>query len=209
VFNILMSAVRISLVTWVLCGLVYPLAVTGVAQAVFPTQANGSLLVGKNGATQGSLLIGQQWTDPQWFHGRPSATTDTDPNDATKTVPAPYNAASSNASNYSATSQALADRLAADRKDLVEAQPELADARLPSDMLTTSASGLDPEISPANALLQAARVAQARHLPEEQVRSLVRSHVIGRDLGVFGEPRVNVLELNLALSRTFPQQASR
>jgi K+-transporting ATPase ATPase C chain len=204
--NILMSALRISVVTWVLCGLVYPFAVTGVAQAIFPAQANGSLVTGADGSVRGSLLIGQQWNDPQWFHGRPSATTDTDPNDATKTIAVPYNAASSTGSNYGPTSKALADRLAADRQDLEKAQPELAGKSLPSDMLTTSASGLDPDISPANALLQAERVAQARHLPDEKIRALVQSEVVNRDLGVFGESRVNVLALNLALQQAFPAQ---
>ena len=205
-FEILMSALRVSVVTWVLCGLVYPFAVTGVAQAFFPVQANGSLVTGEAGVVTGSLLIGQQWNDPQWFHGRPSATTDTDPNDSTKTISAPYNAASSGGSNYGPTSQALADRLTADRKAVEEAQPELVGAVLPSDMLTTSASGLDPEISPANAAAQVSRVAKARHLPEEKLRALVQDQVTGRDLGVFGEPRVNVLALNLALERAFPQQ---
>jgi K+-transporting ATPase ATPase C chain len=194
-----------SVVTWVLCGLAYPLAVTGVAQVIFPAQANGSLVSGPDGTVRGSLLIGQQWNDPQWFHGRPSATTDTDPNDSTKTIAAPYNAANSGGSNYGPTSQALADRLTADRKSLEEAQPELAGVTLPSDMLTTSASGLDPDISPANATLQAMRVAQARHVPAEKLRAFVQNQVIGRDLGTFGEPRVNVLALNLALQQAFPQ----
>ena len=204
--NIFLPAVRVSVVTWVLCGLVYPFAVTGVAQAIFPAEANGSLVTGADGSVQGSLLIGQQWNDPQWFLGRPSATTDTDPTDSTKTIAAPYNAASSSGSNYGPTSQALADRLTADRKALEEAQPELAGAVLPSDMLTSSASGLDPDISPANAQLQVARVAKARNLPQEKVAALVAAQVIGRDLGVFGEPRVNVLALNLALKQAFPDK---
>ena len=207
--NILTSALRISLVTWVLCGLIYPLAVTALAQTVFPAQANGSLVTAADGTVQGSALIGQQWSDPEWFHGRPSATTDTDPNDSTKTIAAPYNAASSGGSNYAATSQALADRLAADRKALEEAEPGLAGKALPSDMLTTSASGLDPDISPANAALQVARVAAARHVPEDRVQALVQDQVVGRDLGVFGEPRVNVLALNLALDKAFPARPAR
>jgi potassium-transporting ATPase KdpC subunit len=203
--NILISAVRISVVTLTLCGLIYPLAVTGVAQLAFPAEANGSLIRGADGTFRGSLLIGQQWDDPQWFHGRPSAITGTDPEDATKTIATPYNAATSGGSNYGPTSQALADRLTADRKALEEAQPDLAGGALPADMLTSSASGLDPEISPANADLQVARVAQARQVSEDKIRALVQQQVIGRDLGVFGEPRVNVLTLNLALQRGFPK----
>lgn len=208
-FNVFMPALRISAVTWVLCGLIYPAAVTGVAQVVFPSQANGSLVTGADGSVHGSLLIGQQWNDPQWFHGRPSATTDTDPNDSTKTIPAPYNAASSGGSNYASTSQALADRLSADRKALDAAEPQLAGVQLPSDMLTTSASGLDPDISPENALLQAARVARARNISEEKVRALVEGQVIGRDLGIFGEPRINVLALNTVLRDAFPGQPGK
>ena len=205
-FNILISAARVSAATLVLCGLIYPLAVTGVAQLAFPDQANGSLVRSADGVVQGSLLIGQEWNAPWWFHGRPSATTGADPDDPEKTVAAPYNAASSGGSNYGPTSKALVERLAADRMALEEAQPDLAGAALPADMLTTSASGLDPEISPANADLQVARIAQARpDIPEEQIRALVRKRVADRDLGLFGEPRVNVLALNLALQKYFPE----
>jgi potassium-transporting ATPase KdpC subunit len=195
----LLPAVRTALVTWVLCGLAYPLVVTGIGQTLLPFQANGSLERGPDGTVIGSRLIGQQWDGPQWFHGRPSAITDTDPAYPTKTVPAPYDAANSGGSNLAPTSKALVDRLAADRSALELAQPELAGRRLPADMLTTSASGLDPDISPADAALQAARVARARGLPVDQVRALVEAHVEGRTLGVLGEPVVNVLALNLAL----------
>jgi K+-transporting ATPase ATPase C chain len=139
--DIMTTALRASLVTWVLCGLAYPLALTGLGQWLLPFQANGSLETNTAGAVIGSRLIGQAWNGPQWFHGRLSATTDTDPNDPTKTVPAPYNAASSGASNLGPTSKDLAERLSADRKGLEETQPELAGAKLPADMLTTSASG--------------------------------------------------------------------
>jgi potassium-transporting ATPase KdpC subunit len=202
--DMLMTALRASLVTWVLCGLVYPLALTGLGQGLLPVQANGSLERSENGTIIGSHLIGQSWQGPEWFHGRPSATTDTDPNDPTKTVPMPYNAASSGASNLGPTSKVLAERLAADRKALEEAQPELAGAKLPADMLTASGSGLDPDISPANAGLQVTRVAKARGVPLAEIDTLVKQHISGRSLGIFGEPRVNVLALNLALLRAYP-----
>jgi K+-transporting ATPase ATPase C chain len=201
----MISAVRASLVTWVLCGVAYPLALTGLGQWLMPFQANGSLARNPDGTVIGSRLIGQYWNGPEWFHGRPSATTDTDPNDATKTVPAPYNAASSGASNLGPTSRNLAERLSADRKTLEEAQPELAGAMLPADMLTTSASGLDPDISPANAALQVTRVARARGVPPADIHALLDRQITGRSFGIFGELRVNVLDLNLALQRTYPQ----
>lgn len=202
----LMTALRASLVTCVLCGLLYPLAVTGVVQLVLPYQANGSLEHDGAGTVIGSRLIGQEWDGPEWFHGRPSATTGTDPADASKTVPAPYNASASAGSNLGPTSKPLLDRLLADRRALETAQPELALALLPSDMLTTSGSGLDPDISPANALLQVPRIARARGMAEQAARELVQSHVAGRGLAVFGEPRVNVLELNLALRDAFARR---
>jgi potassium-transporting ATPase KdpC subunit len=205
--DIMMSALRASLVTWVLCGIAYPLALTGLGQWLMPFQANGSLERSPDGTVIGSRLIGQLWNGPEWFHGRPSATTDTDPNDSSKTVPAPYNAASSGGSNLGPTSKNLAARLSADRKAREEAQPELAGALLPADMLTTSASGLDPDTSPANAALQVARVARARGVPPADINALVERHITGRSLGIFGEPRVNVLNLNLnlALRRAFPR----
>jgi len=203
--DIMMGALRASLVTWVLCGIAYPLVLTGLGQWLMPAQANGSLETSSDGTVIGSRLIGQAWNGPEWFHGRPSATTATDPNDPAKTVPAPYNTASSGASNLGPTSKDLAERLSADRKAAEEAQPELAGVKLPADMLTTSASGLDPDISPANAALQVARVARARGVPPADLNALVDRQVIGRSFGIFGEPRVNVLELNLALRLAYPR----
>jgi potassium-transporting ATPase KdpC subunit len=203
--DIMMGALRASLVTWVLCGIAYPLALTGLGQWLMPFQANGSLARNQDGAIIGSRLIGQLWDGPEWFHGRPSATTSTDPDDPTKTVPAPYNAASSGASNLGPTSKDLAERLAADRKALEQAQPELVGAALPADMLTASASGLDPDISPANAALQVARVARARGVSPADIDALLERQIAGRSLGVLGEPRVNVLDLNLALQRAYPR----
>jgi len=196
------GAVRISLVTFVLCGFAYPFAVTGVGQVLMPAQANGSLEKSADGKIIGSRLIGQQWNDPQWFHGRPSATVDLI--DSTKA--APYNAANTSASNLGPTSKALQDRLDADRKALDTAQPELAGKLLPSDVLTTSGSGLDPDITPANASLQVPRVAKARGVQPEQVAALVEQHTTFRSFGIFGEPHVNVLELNLALEKAFPKK---
>jgi K+-transporting ATPase ATPase C chain len=178
-----------------LTGLVYPLAMTGIAQAVFPRQANGSLIV-KAGKVIGSELIGQNFADAKYFHGRPSATTDADPNDATKTVPAPYNAANSSGSNAGPTSKSLFERVQADTDKLKAENPNAA---VPIDLVTTSASGLDPHITPAAAYFQVPRVAKARGLPEAKVRELVTQTIEGRFLGVLGEPRVNVLQLNMAL----------
>jgi K+-transporting ATPase ATPase C chain len=202
--DILNSAARASLVTFVLCGFTYPLTVTALGQWLMPFQANGSLIMNEHGAVLGSQLIGQQWDGPQWFHGRPSATTDTDPKDATKTISAPYNAASSSGSNLGPTSKALEDRLVNDWKALDDADPDATRNALPADMLTTSGSGLDPDISPANAALQAQRVAKIRGVPSERVAALVERFVAHRSLGVFGEPRVNVLQLNLAIAKEFP-----
>jgi len=199
----LSGSIRISLVTFVICGFAYPLAVTAVGQLIMPYQANGSIETAA-GKIVGSRLIGQQWSDPKWFHGRPSATVAPDPQDPTKNVEAPYNAANTTASNLGPTSKVLEERLRADRKTLDEAQPELASEPLPADMLTASASGLDPDITPANASLQVARVANARGVPPEQIAALVRKHVTPRSLWIFGEPRVNVLELNIALEEAFP-----
>ncbi|HEX2944079.1 MAG TPA: K(+)-transporting ATPase subunit C [Rhodopila sp.] len=179
----------------ILTGLAYPLAMTGVAQALFPYQANGSL-IRKNGTVVGSALIGQNFTGPTYFHGRPSATTDTDPNDAFKTIPAPYNAANSGGSNLGPTSKALLDRVTADTKKLAQENPGMP---VPEDLVTTSASGLDPDITPDAALFQVPRVARARHLPEDTVRQLVQTHITGRLAGLIGEPHVNVLKLNLSL----------
>ncbi len=200
------GAVRVSLVTFALCGFAYPLAVTGVGQLVMSYRANGSVLASGDGRVIGSQLIGQQWNDAQWFHGRPSATVAPDPKDPGKNIDVPYNAANTTASNLGPTSKVLQDRLTADRAALDQAQPELAGKPLPADMLTASASGLDPDITPANALLQVARVAKARGVPPAQIAALVKQHVTPRSLWIFGEPRVNVLELNLALEAAFPKK---
>ena len=181
-------------------GLAYPLAITGVAQLLFPSQANGSLVV-QNGTVIGSTLIGQAFTSPRYFHGRPSATSAADPNDPAKTVPAPYNAANSGGSNLGPTSQALVDRVKAEAAAL---QAENPGTPIPADLVTTSASGLDPDLSPAAALFQVKRVARARNLPEDRVRALVLQQTQGRLLGLLGEPRVNVLQLNRALDAMPP-----
>lgn len=178
----------------VLTGLAYPLFMTGVAQVLFPHQANGSLIE-KDGKAIGSELIGQNFTDDKYFHGRPSATTDTDPNDATKTVPAPYNAGNSGGSNAGPTAKSLIERVQGD----VETLKKEKDGPIPVDMVTTSGSGLDPHITPAAAEFQVARVAKARGLSEDKVRELVAENTEGRVIGIFGEPRVNVLKLNLVL----------
>jgi len=203
--SIVLPALRVALVTCLLCGIAYPMAVTGLAQWLLPFQANGSLEKAPDGAILGSRLIGQEWTGREWFHGRPSAITDADPNDPTKSIVTPYNAASSGGSNLGPTSKQLAGRLTAYRAALEESQPELAGRPLPADMLTASASGLDPDISPADAALQVTRVASARGIPAAQVSALMKQHITGRSLGLFGEPRVNVLALNLALQRTYPK----
>ena len=179
-----------------LTGLALPLGFVGAARAVFPFQSGGSL-VERDGKVVGSALLGQSFAADKYFAGRPSATTDTDPADSTKTVPAPYNAGNSGASNTGPTSKALVDRVTAD-VEKAGAKP------VPGDMLTTSASGLDPHISPANADRQVARVATARGLPPDRVRGLVAENTSGRLLGLIGEPRVNVLALNLALDAAKP-----
>jgi K+-transporting ATPase ATPase C chain len=181
----------------VVTGLIYPLAVTGLAGVMFPDQANGSLIV-RNGQVIGAALIGQNFTEDKYFHGRPSATTAPDPKDASKTVPAPYNAANSGGSNLGPTSKALAERVKADAEKLKEENPSQPG---PVDLVTTSGSGLDPDISPYAALFQVPRVARARGLPEDRVRALVVAQTEGRLMGWLGEPRVNVLRLNLALDR--------
>jgi K+-transporting ATPase ATPase C chain len=181
-----------------LTGFVYPMAITGVAQAVLPYQANGSLLqVGENPV--GSALIGQNFASDKYFHSRPSATQTQDPahpDDSSKTIDAPYNAANSTGSNLGPTSQKLLDRVKA---DVAAKQAAGWTGPIPADSVTTSASGLDPHISPVNALAQVAAVAKARGLPEDKVRALVQANTEGRVLGFVGEPRVNVLQLNVAL----------
>lgn len=188
-------AIVILVLLTIVTGLIYPLAMTGIAQALFPRQANGSLIV-KDGKVLGSELIGQNFTEDRYFHGRPSATSDTDPNDATKTVPAPYNAANSSGSNAGPTSKALIERIQGDVEKLKAENPN---APVPVDLVTTSGSGLDPHVTPAAAYFQVPRVAKARGLPEARVRDLVTQNIEGRFLGVLGERRVNVLQLNMAL----------
>lgn len=201
--QILTSALRVSLVTWVLCGLAYPLALTGLAQWVMPWQANGSLTTDSKGEPIGSYLIGQQWEGREWFHGRPSATTAPDPSDPDKTIAHPYNADNSTGSNLGPASKALLERLTNDRKSLEAAQPELVGKVLPADMLTTSASGLDPDISPGNAAMQALRVAEARGVSLREIQGLITATTTPRSLGIFGEPRVNVFKLNIALKNIY------
>ncbi len=182
-------------------GVVYPFAMTGIARAVFPHQSQGSLIE-RDGKVIGSVLIGQEFKGGGYFHGRPSATVAPDPNDSTKTVPAPYNAANSGGSNLGPTNKALIERVQADVEKLKQ---ENASNQVPIDLVTTSASGLDPHISPAAALFQVPRVAKARNIPEDRVRRLVDEHIEARMFGVLGEPKVNVLALNLALDRVASQ----
>jgi K+-transporting ATPase ATPase C chain len=178
-------------------GLVYPLAITGIAQVIFPRQAQGSLIE-RDGQVVGSALVGQDFTSDKYFHGRPSATTAPDPNDPTKTVAAPYNAANSGGSNLGPSNKALIDRV---QGDLDKLRAENPSTPVPADLVTTSGSGLDPHVSPEAAYFQVPRVAKARNLTEDRVRQLVSDHVEERFLGLLGEPRVNVLLLNLALDR--------
>jgi potassium-transporting ATPase KdpC subunit len=182
----------------IITGLAYPLAMTGIAGVIFPHQAQGSIIE-RDGKVVGSELIGQEFTSDKYFHGRPSATTAPDPADSTKTVPAPYNAANSGGSNLGPTNKALIERVQGDLDKLKQENPS---ASVPIDLVTTSGGGLDPHISPAAALFQVPRVAKARNMPEDRVRQLVDEQIEGRTLGLFGEPRVNVLALNLALDRT-------
>jgi potassium-transporting ATPase KdpC subunit len=182
-------------------GVAYPFAVTGIAQLIFPDKAQGSLAE-RDGKVVGSTLIGQQFTSEGYFHGRPSATTAPDPNDPTKTVPAPYNAANSGGSNLGPTSKALIERLGGDIAKLKQENPS---AQVPADLVTTSGSGLDPHISPEAALFQVPRVAKARNVSENVLRQLVAANTSDPLIGLLGEPRVNVLELNLALDRVAPR----
>ncbi|MCZ2290826.1 MAG: potassium-transporting ATPase subunit KdpC [Burkholderiales bacterium] len=190
----LRGAVFVLLVT----GLAYPLVTTGVAQALMPQQAQGSLLQ-VDGALRGSLLIGQSFTEPRYFHPRPSSTSAPDPQDPSRTVASPYNAGLSAGSNLGPTSQALAEAVAARVADYRRVNGLPPEARVPVDAVTASASGLDPHISPANARAQLARVAAARALAPAAVQALVDTHTEPRVLGLLGEPRVHVLRLNLAL----------
>ncbi|MGB7035477.1 MAG: K(+)-transporting ATPase subunit C [Xanthobacteraceae bacterium] len=190
-------AIIVLLALTLITGLAYPLAMTGIAQVLFPYQANGSMIE-RNGTVVGSALIGQEFDSDKYFHGRLSATTAPDPKDPTKTVPAPYNADNSGGSNLGPSNKALVDRV---KEDMAKLQKENPSTPVPIDLVTTSASGLDPDVSPAAALFQVPRIAKARHLPEDRVRKLVDDHTEGRFLGLLGEPLVNVLLLNLALDR--------
>ena len=189
--TLIRPAIVLFLVLTVITGLIYPLVVTGIDQVLFPQQANGSLIV-KNGQAVGSQLIGQPFDDPKYFWGRPSAT-----------GPFPYNAAASSGSNLGPSNPALTDAVKA-RMDTLKAADPTNTQPIPVDLVTSSASGLDPHISPAAAAYQVTRIAHARGLDESAVRQLVAQYTQGRDLGVLGEPRVNVLELNLALDALKP-----
>jgi K+-transporting ATPase ATPase C chain len=184
-------ALRIALTFTVLTGFLYPGLVTGVCQLLFPRQANGSLVV-VNGQVVGSTLVGQSFTKPEYFQPRPSAAG----NDG-------YDASASSGSNYGQTNQKLIDRVKASVDDFRKKNPDYQ-GPIPADLLTASASGLDPDISPASAYAQAARVAKARGLSVEQIRQQIARHIQGRDLDLLGEPRVNVLALNLDMDRQFP-----
>ena len=190
-------AILILILLTLITGLAYPLAMTAIAGVIFPKQAQGSLIE-KDGKVIGSSLIGQEFKDDKYFHGRPSATSAPDPADSTKTVSAPYNAANSGGSNLGPTSKALNDRI---KDDVEKLKAENPAAHVPVDLVTTSASGLDPDISPEAALFQVPRVAKARNMQQEAVRQLVAANSRGRLVGLLGEPRVNVLALNLALDR--------
>lgn len=193
--NHIRPAIVMIVVMTLLTGLAYPLAMTGIAQVLFPYQANGSLIK-QNGKVIGSALIGQNFSTDKYFHGRPSATTEPDPKDPSKTVPVPYAADNSSGSNLGPTSKDLVTRVQGDAETLAKENPGTP---IPVDLVTTSASGLDPDITPAGAYFQVPRVAKARGLPEAQVRELVAQHIDGRLFGVIGEPVVNVLQLNMAL----------
>jgi K+-transporting ATPase ATPase C chain len=188
-------AILMIVVMTIITGLLYPLGMTGIAQVLFHHQANGSL-VEVGGKVVGSELIGQNFTSDKYFHGRLSATTEPDPKDPTKTIPVPYAADNSSGSNLGPTSKALVDRV---KEDAAKLQAENPSQPVPVDLVTTSASGLDPDITPAAAFFQVPRVAKARNVSEEKLRALVRAHIEPRFLGVIGEPHVNVLDLNLAL----------
>src|SRR5215471_13442754 len=188
-------AIVILVALTLITGLIYPLAITGIAGVLFPYQAQGSL-VRRGDTVVGSALIGQPLTSERYFHGRPSATTTPDPADSTKTVPAPYNAANSGGSNLGPSNKALIDRV---QGDIDALKKENASDPIPPDLVTTSGSGLDPDISPDAALFQVPRVAKARNMPEDRLRQLVKEQTQARFLGLLGEPRVNVLALNMAL----------
>jgi potassium-transporting ATPase KdpC subunit len=185
----------------VITGLVYPLAITGIAGFMFPSQAQGSLIE-RDGKVVGSALIGQEFTSERYFHGRPSATTAPDPQDSTKTVPKPYNAAGSGGSNLGPTNKVLIDRVSADVDKLKKENPSAA---VPLDLVTTSGSGLDPDISPEAASFQVPRIAKARNLSEDRLTQLVNENIQRPLAGLIGEAHVNVLALNLALDKPSPK----
>jgi potassium-transporting ATPase KdpC subunit len=188
-------AIVVVLALTLITGLAYPLAITGIAGLIFPYQAQGSVIP-RDGHVVGSALIGQQFTSERYFHGRPSATTTPDPADPTKSLAAPYNAANSGGSNLGPSNKALIDRV---QGDIDALKKQNASDPIPPDLVTTSGSGLDPDISPEAALFQVPRVATARGMPEDRLRRLVSEHTEARFLGLLGEPRVNVLALNMAL----------
>ncbi|HWA46138.1 MAG TPA: potassium-transporting ATPase subunit KdpC [Hypericibacter adhaerens] len=190
----LRPAILLLLLLTLILGVAYPLGMTGLAQLLFPYQANGSLILGKDGTVIGSELIGQNFASEKYFHGRPSVTTGTDAQG--NSVAEPYNAANSLGSQLGPTAKALIDRVTADSATLKAENPSTP---VPVDLVTTSASGFDPDITPAAALFQVPRVAKARGLSEDRVRQLVQDNIEGRFLGLVGEPHVNVLKLNMAL----------
>jgi K+-transporting ATPase ATPase C chain len=194
----LRPALVVAVALMLLTGLVYPLAVTGLATSIFSNEAQGSLIV-RDGKVIGSELIGQQFTSDRYFHGRPSATLGPDPADPSKTTAQPYNAANSMGSNLGPTNKALIERV---QSDVAKLQQENPGAPVPIDLVTTTGSGLDPDISPEAALFQVPRVAKARNLSQYDLRALVEKHTQARLFGILGEPRVNVLALNLALDQT-------
>jgi K+-transporting ATPase ATPase C chain len=196
----LRPALALLILFTVLTGVIYPFLTTGIASVVFPYQARGSLIE-RDGKVIGSALIGQNFTEARYFQGRPSATVAADPADPSKTIAAPYNAANTGGSNLGPTSKALIERMTSDVEAL---KPQNPGMQVPTDLVTTSASGLDPDISPDGALFQVPRVAKARGLPEDRVRELVVRRIEGRTFGILGEPRVNVLALNLALDALKP-----
>jgi len=195
--NEIRPAVMLLVLLTLITGLAYPLAMTGLAVALFPYTAEGSL-IRRDGQVIGSALIGQEFKSDRYFHGRPSMTTGRDPTDPAKSVVQPYNAINSMASNLGPANRALAERVAADGNRLKQENPNMP---VPIDLVTTAASGLDPDISPEAAFFQVPRIAKARHLSEDRVRQLIEAQVERRIFGLLGEPRVNVLRLNLALDQ--------
>ena len=195
-FQHIRPAVVLIVLFTILTGLAYPYAIWAVGAVIFPDRAKGSLKYAADGTVVGSSLIGQVFTSDKYFHGRPSATNTPDPKDPSKNIDAPYNAANSSGSNFGATSQSLVDRV---KGDIEALRKSGINGPIPADAVTTSGSGLDPDISPEYAALQVPRVAKARNLPEDKVRAVLAEHIEGRFLGFIGEPRVNVLLLNLAL----------